>query len=77
MPNRHWIRSHGQITGATSASPPMDWSGLWAISLGFCAVGLAAFVFFTAGDGAGATFILGGTAALVGLIVRSGARRQE
>jgi hypothetical protein len=55
----------------------MDWSGLWAISLGFCAVGLAAFVFFTAGDRAGATFILGGTAALVGLIVRSSARRQE
>lgn len=52
----------------------IDWFGLWAISLGFAAVGLAWIAYFTIGDKVGASFILGGTAALIALLLTANQR---
>ncbi|HEX3339434.1 MAG TPA: hypothetical protein VHT68_09695 [Pseudolabrys sp.] len=49
--------------------PAIDWLGLWAISLGLCAVVLACIADVMGDDNIGAAFILIGTAAVIALIV--------
>jgi len=51
----------------------IDWLALWAISLGVCAIVLAATAFFVAADKIGTVFILVGTAALISVILKASA----
>jgi uncharacterized membrane protein HdeD (DUF308 family) len=44
-----------------------NWLGLWALSLGFCAIILAGTASFAAGDHVGAALILLGAATIMGL----------
>ena len=55
----------------------LDWLGLWALSLGFCAIVLAGVAYFLNGDNTGASCILTGAAGLIAVIVRFGANRYE
>jgi hypothetical protein len=55
----------------------IDWLGLWAISLGFCAINLAAIAYFLIGDNVGACFILVGAAVLISVIIGFGSGRNE
>ena len=55
----------------------IDWLGLWALSLGFCAIVLAGIAYFTIGDNIGASGILMGAAAIIAVTVRFGADRDE
>ena len=49
----------------------VDWLALWTISLGVCAVVLAAMALFVAVDKIGAAFILIGTAALIAFVLKA------
>lgn len=49
--------------------PGFDWLGLWAISLGLCALVLAGIADVVGDDNIGAAFILIGAAAVIALIV--------
>jgi hypothetical protein len=55
----------------------IDWLGLWALSLAFCAINLAAIAYFLNGDNTGASCILVGAAALIAVIIRVGGERGE
>lgn len=50
----------------------IDWLGLWGLSLGFCALVLAAVADFVAQDNIGAALILIGAAAMIALILHAG-----
>ena len=50
---------------------------LWALSLGFCAIVLAAIAYFMNGDATGAGGILAGAAAIIAVVVHLGAEREE
>ncbi|HET9715136.1 MAG TPA: hypothetical protein VFP60_03025 [Pseudolabrys sp.] len=52
------------------AAEAADWLGIWALSLGFCAINLAAIAYFAAKDSVGASFILVGAAAIIAVILR-------
>ena len=54
----------------------IDWLGLWALSLGFCAAVLAGIAYFLGGDNIGASFILI-AASIITLIVRASAEPEE
>lgn len=45
----------------------IDWLALWTLSLGFCAVVLAAIVYFTENDTTGAATIMFGAAVIIGI----------
>ena len=53
----------------------IDWLGLWALSLGFCAIVLAGIAYFMIGDNTGASCILVGAAAIIAIVVRFGTGR--
>ena len=55
----------------------IDWLGLWALSIGFCAIILAGIADFMGGDNIGAALILLGAAGIMSLIVRAGGRAGE
>lgn len=55
----------------------VDWLGLWALSVAICAVVLAGIAYFMIRDNIGASFILAGAAAIIAIIVRFGAERDE
>jgi hypothetical protein len=42
-----------------------DWLAVWALSVGLCALALAAMVYCTVGDAGGASMILAATAAII------------
>ena len=48
----------------------IDWLALWALSLGFSAVVLAALVYYGGHDSTGASMILFGTAVIIALALR-------
>jgi hypothetical protein len=52
----------------------IDWLALWAISLGVCAVVMAATAFFAAADKNDTVFILVGAAALIALVLKANTR---
>jgi hypothetical protein len=80
MPNKLSIKPRAKAilanksVQASDSSRPIDWLGLWAISLGICAMELAATAYFAAGDKIGAAFILVGAAMLIGLVLGASAR---
>ncbi len=52
----------------------LDWLTVWSISVGVCAMILAATVYFAAGDHAGATVILMGGAVVMAFALRGASR---
>jgi hypothetical protein len=54
---------------AVEASDQFDWLALWAISLGVCAMILAAIAYFTVGDKLGASTIMASVAGIIGLVL--------
>ena len=60
-----------------AAIDSIDWLGLWALSLGFCAIILAGIAYFMTGDNVGASGILLGAAAVIAVVVRFGAAGDE
>ncbi len=54
-----------------------DWLGVWALSLGFCAINLAGITYFLSGDNVGASFIPIGVAAIIAVILCLGREPQE
>jgi hypothetical protein len=55
----------------------IHWLGLWALSLGVCAVVLAGIADFVGGDNIGAAFILIAAAAIIALVLRAEPNEQE
>ena len=55
----------------------IDWLGLWALSVAFCAIVLAGIAYFMIGDNIGASYILVGAAAIIAIVVRFGTDRDE
>jgi hypothetical protein len=62
-------RSRAARAGKDDTIAQIDWLGLWAISLGFCAIILAGIADFAGEDAEGAAFILIGAAAIISLVV--------
>ncbi len=54
-----------------------DWLGVWALSLGFCAINLAGITYFFAGDNVGASLILVGVATIIAVVLCLGSEPQE
>jgi hypothetical protein len=50
----------------------IDWLAVWGLSLGVCAIALAAIADFVGYDNVGATFILVGAAGIIALILQAG-----
>lgn len=63
--NRTRARAH-----AVESSRLLNWLGVWAVSMGFAAIVLAAVAYGTVGDNIGASYILMGAAALVAIVLR-------
>ncbi len=74
MPNKLPLKPHAKAIPARDSVESIDWLALWAISLGLCAVVIAAIAFFSAADQAGAAMVLVGTAALIALILKASAQ---
>jgi hypothetical protein len=55
----------------THASETIDWLALWAASIGFSAIVLAALAFFGGDDPVGASTILIGAAAIIAVALRA------
>ena len=51
---------------AVDPTGQIDWMALWAVSLGICAVMVAATAYFTIGDKLGAATILASVAGIIG-----------
>ena len=73
MPNKLPLKPRAKAVRANDSVQSIDWLALWAISLGVCAVILAATALFVAVDKIGAVFILVGTAALIAIILKASA----
>ena len=71
MPNKLPLKPRAKAIPAGNSVESIDWLALWAISLGVCAVVLAATAYFVAIDQIGAVLILVGTAALISLIMKA------
>ena len=54
---------------AVHPSEEVDWLALWAISLGICAVILAAIVYFSIGDKLGASTVMASVAGIIGVVL--------
>jgi hypothetical protein len=52
-----------------SAVETFDWLALWALSIGFSAIVLAALVFYGGGDSTGASMILFGAAIVIAIVL--------
>ena len=73
MPNKLPLKPRAKAIRANDPIGSIDWLALWSISLGVCAVVLAATALYVAFDHIGATFILVGTAALIAIILKASA----
>ncbi len=73
MPNKLPLKPRAKAVRADETIESIDWLALWAISLGVCAVVIAAIAFFSAADNVGAAMVLTGTAALIALILKGSA----
>ena len=56
---------------AVDPSEHIDWLALWAISLGLCAIVLAAIAYFTVGDKLGASTIMASVAGIIGAVLHA------
>jgi len=82
MPNRLPIKPRAKAIQAPKLARArerahagaVDWFALWAISLGLAAMAMACIAYFTAGDKVGASLVLGGTAALMAVLLTANER---
>lgn len=51
----------------SSSRQTFDWLALWALSIGFSAIAMAAMAFFSADDPIGASFIVLGAAGIIAI----------
>lgn len=65
IPRRPKARADVVHTCKLEPIKTIDWLGLWALSLGFCAIVLAGIAYFLGGDNIGASFILIGAAGII------------
>lgn len=77
IPQRPKARTDVVRTQKRETIKAIDWLGVWALSLGFCAIVLAGIAYFPGGDNIGASFILIGAAGIITLIIRAGAEPEE
>jgi hypothetical protein len=70
MPTRYPTKTRVK-TRAVEAEEPIDWLALWALSVAFASMILAAIAFFTNGDRIGASSILAGAALIIGLALQA------
>ncbi len=77
MPVSLPTKARAQMARARERKPiqAVDWLGVWALSVGVCAVALAAVVYFMGGDNIGAALVLVSAVGLVALFLRAGAAR--
>ena len=73
MPNKGPLKPRAKAIRSHDPVDSIDWLALLAISLGVCAIVLAATALYVAFDQIGATFILIGTAALIAIILKASA----
>ena len=66
-------RANAARTHKRETIAAIDWLGLWALSVGFCAAVVAGIADFMGGDNIGAAFILIGAAAIIALVLYAGA----
>ena len=71
MPNKLPVKPRAKAIPSQQAAQ-IDWLAVWAISLGVCAIVMAATAFFAAADKIGTVFILIGAAALIALVLKTG-----
>jgi len=70
MPTRYPTKTRAKAK-AVEAKQPIDWLALWALSLAFASIVLAAIAYFTIGDKLGASSILAAAAIIIGLALRA------
>ena len=70
MPTRYSMKSRVK-TKAVEPEQEIDWLALWALSLAFASMVLAAIAFFSIGDKLGASSILAGAALIIGLALQA------
>lgn len=77
MPVSLPTKARAQMARAREREPvqTVDWLGIWALSVGVCAVALAAVAYFMGGDNIGAALVLVSAVGLIGLFLRAGAAR--
>jgi Flp pilus assembly protein TadB len=73
----HKARAKAAPARTQAAAHAIDWLGLWALSVAFCAIVLAGIAYFMIGDNTGASCILVGAAAIIAIVVRFGTDRDE
>ena len=61
------MRSHARRE--THPIETIDWLALWALSIAFSAIVLAALVFYGGRDATGASMVLFGAAAIIGVVL--------
>jgi hypothetical protein len=71
------VRAKALPVRKQAAVDSVDWLGLWALSLGFCAIVLAGIAYFLNGDNGGASAILAGAAAIIAVVVHLGTERED
>jgi len=70
MPSRDPMKTRIK-TKALEPEQPFDWLALWALSLAFAAMVLAAIAYFTIGDKIGASSILAGAATIIAIALHA------
>ena len=71
------VRAKAVAARRQAANNSIDWLGLWALSLGFCAIVLAGIAYFMIGDNIGASGILMGAAPVWIVTTGSSARARR
>lgn len=71
------VRAKALPVRKQAATDSVDWLGLWALSLGLCAIVLAGIAYFLNGDNTGASGILIGAAGVIAVVIGLGAERDE
>ena len=61
--------THRRDARVSSSIETFDWLALWALSIGFSAIMMAAMAFFSADDAIGASGILLGAAAIMAIVL--------
>jgi hypothetical protein len=70
MPTRYPMKTRVKAE-TVEAQQPIDWLALWALSLAFASMVLAAIAYFSIGDKLGASAILAGAALIIGLALQA------
>lgn len=69
MPTRYPMKP--RVKARAVKAEEIDWLALWALSLAFASMVLAAIAYFSIGDQLGASSILAGAALIIGLSLQA------